>query len=371
MERNVRNFTEVAIIGGGPAGLAAAIEASNAGAQVTLIDENNKPGGQLFKQIHKFFGSKDHLASIRGIDIARKLLEDCRKTRVNILLNTVAFGIFKNNEIALVCNNKVSLLKAKKIILALGASENSISFPGWDLPGVMGAGALQTMMNVHRVLPGKRILMIGSGNVGLIVSYQALQAGANVIALIEGASKIGGYGVHAAKIRRAGVPIFTSYTIKEAMGKDYVEGAVIIQLDQNWNPIKGTEKILKVDTICLSVGLSPLVDLAGIAGCQFIYIHELGGFIPMHNCDMQTSVKDIYVAGDISGIEEASTALEEGRLAGLSVAESLGYLKTEKCLNKKNEFRKRLRDLRSGPFGELRRKLKEPLMQRKDLGYND
>ena len=354
---------EVAVIGAGPAGIAASIEAAKQGAEVVLIDENNKPGGQLFKQIHKFFGSKLHMAGIRGINIATKLLEECEKFKVKTLLNTVAFGLFEKNKIGLVNEDRKSILQAKKIILATGASENVLNFPGWTLPGVMGAGALQTMMNVNRVLPGKRILMIGSGNVGLIVSYQALQAGAEVLAIVEAASQIGGYGVHAAKIRRAGVPILTSHTVQEVFGNDCVEGAIITKLDKKWKPILGSEKKIKVDVVCLSVGLTPLTELAWMAKCEFIFIPALGGNIPMHNWNMESSKKDLYIAGDLTGIEEASTALEEGRLAGLAVAESLGYLKSKEASKRKAEVRERLIALRGGPFGELRRKLKEPFMQ--------
>ena len=106
--------------------------------------------------------------------------------------------------IAYITDGKDHTIKAKKIVMATGASENALAFPGCTLPGVMGAGAAQTMINVNRVLPGQKIIMVGSGNVGLIVSYQLMQAGADVLALIEAAPKIGGYGVHAAKIRRAG-----------------------------------------------------------------------------------------------------------------------------------------------------------------------
>ena len=303
------------------------------------------------------------MAGIRGINIATQLLEECKKYKVKTLLNTVAFGLFEKNRIGLVNEDKKSLLQAKKIILATGASENVLNFPGWTLPGVMGAGALQTMMNVNRVLPGKRILMIGSGNVGLIVSYQALQAGAKVVAIVEAAPQIGGYGVHAAKIRRAGVPILISHTVQKVFGNDCVEGAVIVRLDKKWKPILGSEKKIKVDVVCLSVGLNPLTELAWMAGCKFVYILALGGHIPIHNWNMESSKKDLYIAGDLTGVEEASTALEEGRLAGLAVAESLGYLKREKASKRKAEVREQLIALRAGPFGELRRKLKEPFMQ--------
>lgn len=355
-------YIEVAIIGAGPAGLAASIEIANGGGEIVLFDENKKPGGQLFKQIHKFFGSKDHMAGIRGMDIGYQLLNECKRLGVQILLDTVVYGIYEDNVIGIVKNGISHFLKAKKIIIATGGTENSLAFPGWDLPGVMCVGAFQTMINVNRVLPGKRILMIGSGNVGLIVSYQALQAGAWVVAIIEAASKIGGYGVHASKLRRSGVPIFLSTTIKEALGKECVEEVVLIGLDKNWSYIKGTEIRLQVDTVCLSVGLTPLTELTWMVGCKFNYIPELGGFIPKHNDNMETSIPGIYVAGDISGIEEASSAMEEGRLAGIAILESLGYFKKNVADKKKAVIRKRLNELRSGPFGEIRRIAKEKII---------
>ncbi len=355
--------TGVAIIGAGPAGLAAAIEVAQAGGEAVLIDENKKPGGQLFKQIHKFFGSRAHHAGVRGITIAENLLEECERLGVTTLLDTVAYGIFADNTIGLMSRGRAWTLKAEQIILAAGASENALSFPGWTLPGVMGAGALQTMINVHRVLPGKRILMVGSGNVGLIVSYQAMQAGAQVAAIVEAAPSIGGYGVHAAKISRTGTPIYTSHTVKRALGNDHVEGAELVALDERWNPIEGTEKHIPADTICLSVGLTPLTELARMAGCRFTYVPALGGHVPVHNWDMRTSKENIYIAGDISGIEEASTAMEEGRLAGIAAARSLGLIADNEAETLKAEIRTRLASLREGPFGKLRREMKEPFMK--------
>jgi len=365
MNKMRKHKVEVAVVGAGPAGLAAAIEAAGAGAKkVLIIDENTKAGGQLFKQIHKFFGSEAHLAGTRGIDIGAKLLKEVEKSRAEIWLETIVFAIYEDKKLAIINKAKGSrLIEAEKIIFATGASENVISFPGWTLPGVMGAGAAQTMVNLHRVLPGRSILMIGSGNVGLIVSYQLMQAGAEVVAVIEAMPQIGGYGVHASKVRRAGVPILTSHTVKQANGKDFVESATIIKLDEKGKPIPGTEKRLKVDTICLAVGLSPLAELAWMAGCKFEYIPELGGFVPLHNEDMETSVEDIYVAGDITGVEEENTAIDEGRLAGVSVAESLGYLSSREANERKQVIRDRLKCLRMGPFGEVRQKAKEKIIK--------
>ena len=353
---------ELAVVGGGPAGLAAAIEAAKTGVRVRLFDDNEKPGGQLFKQIHKFFGSKEHQAGIRGHDIGYRLLDECQEVGVDTRLNTVVWGI-EDNRIGIVNEGVSRIVDARRIIIATGASENALFFPNWTLPGVMGAGAAQTMMNVHRVLPGTRVLMVGSGNVGLIVSYQFLLAGAEVVAVVEALPRIGGYVVHAAKLRRAGVPILTSTSVLEARGKEAVEEATICSLDEKLCPLEGCEIDLKADLICLAVGLSPLAELCWMAGCEFKYLPELGGFIPFHNKNMRTTLSYLYIAGDVAGVEEASSALEEGKLAGVSVAEELGYLKKIEAEEEKDRIRGRLGSLRLGLFGDMRAKAKLELMR--------
>lgn len=145
--------TEIAVVGAGAAGLTAAIEARQAGAQVTVVDEHQSPGGQIFKQLHKFFGSKAHRAGLRGFNIGEQLLTESEDRSVEVLLNTVCWGIFEGDNLALKCNGRSELLHYQKLILATGASENALAFPGWMLPGVMGAGAAQTVVNIHRVLP--------------------------------------------------------------------------------------------------------------------------------------------------------------------------------------------------------------------------
>ncbi|MEW6624050.1 MAG: FAD-dependent oxidoreductase [Bacillota bacterium] len=359
---------EVVVVGGGPAGLAAAIESAKAGAEVLLVDENKKPGGQLFKQIHKFFGSREHNAGIRGFKIGEALLDENEKAGVEVWLNSAAIGLFKDKKVAIVRENggvrKTEVVHAQKILLACGASENAINFPGWTLPGVMSAGAAQTFINVHRVLPGKRVLMVGSGNVGLIVSYQLMQAGADVVGIVEGMNKIGGYGVHAAKVKRAGVPFYLAHTIVKAEGDEQVTRAVIAKVDENWQPIPGSEKALDVDTICLAVGLRPLAELAWMHDLEFDFIPELGGWMPRHDDNMESSVPGIYVAGDIAGVEEANTAMDEGRLAGTAMAEALGYITPGEAFLRKEEIRKRLAALRQGPFGAKRQAAKERALGR-------
>ena len=355
---------DVVVVGAGSAGLMAALEVAKRGGSVTVLDENLRPGGQLFKQIHKFFGSEEHHAKERGIDIGTNLLEESKKAGVEIILNSTVIGFFEPNILTYVQGNRLNDIRGKKVVIAAGASENPLVFPGWTLPGVMGAGAAQTLMNVQGVLPGKRILMVGAGNVGLIVSYQLTQAGATVVAVVEALPKIGGYGVHASKIRRAGIPIYVSHTIKEAVGKESVEGAIIVKLNRAWKPVPRTEKKLKVDTICLAVGLSPSTELTRLAGCQFMHLPQIGGYVPIHNQNMETTVPGLFVAGDVAGIEEASTAIEEGRLAGIAISGQLGLLSESEVFSLKKESWRKLDALRMGPFGKARQMAKQKIYER-------
>lgn len=350
---------EMVCIGAGPAGLAAAVEAARNGVEVVVYDENDLPGGQLFKQIHKFFGSREHRAMERGFNIGNSFLDEARELGVEVSLNSVVLGIYENGALNVMIQDHIEHVKAERTMVATGASENMIPFPGWTLPGVIGAGAAQTMANIHGIRPGNTILMVGSGNVGVIVSYQILQAGCQVAAVIDAAPKIGGYAVHAAKIARVGVPFFMSHTIKEAHGKDRVEGATIIKVDEDWKPIPGTEKQFDVDTVCIAVGLNPMTQLIRMAGCKMVQSPVLGGKVPAHNLNQETSIKGIYVAGDAAGIEEASTAIIEGRIAGLAIAHSLGYLDEPEFLKQRDEQLKSMVGLRSGSHGEARGKAKE------------
>jgi sarcosine oxidase subunit alpha len=359
---------EIVVVGSGPAGLMAALAATKQGASVLLIDENHLVGGQLVKQTHRFFGSRGEKAGMRGIEIAAELMEKVAEYKENIqlMLATTVIGCYNGKKhhklIAvqkLVDGDYLFEINSNKIIVACGALENMLAFPGNDLPGVYGAGGVQTLMNVYGVKPGRRVLMVGAGNVGLIVSYQLLQADVIVDRVVEVMSKIGGYHVHAAKIRRCGVPIYTSHSIKEAYGNGKVEGAVVIEVDDYCQPISGTEQNLPCDTICLAVGLTPSTRLLEQIGVRTEFILETGGHVAIHDSSMQTNVRGIYVAGDSSGIEEASTAMIEGQLAGVSAAASLGYDKNAREV--KRSCRNALKVFRSGPFGEIPRIGKEKI----------
>jgi sarcosine oxidase subunit alpha len=345
--------TDIAVIGGGPAGLSAAIAAASSGARVTLIDRNAQPGGQLVKQTHMFFGSARQHASVRGFDIAKLLTGELERyrDRIDVMADSTALGLYEDGVLTVENRRRYLKIRPSAIVAATGASEKYLAFPNNDLPGIYGAGAVQTLMNQYGVAPGRSAVMVGAGNIGLIVSYQLLQAGVRVKAVIDAAPKIGGYLVHAAKIRRAGVPIYTSTTVQHAHGAKELESVTLARLDERFQAVPGSEFDVETDVLCIAVGLTPLAELLWQIGCEMRYVPELGGHVPLRNEEYETTVKNVYAAGDVAGIEEASSAMVEGRLAGLCAAKNLGF-EADDFESAKRECLAQLQALRGGPTGE-------------------
>lgn len=342
-----------AVIGGGPSGLTATLSLLQAGIDVHLFERSHKLGGQLVKQTHKFFGSKEQYAKTRGFDIAAKLIADLEPYRDHLTVETEATvaALYPDKVFTVTKHEKYWKYQADAIVVATGASEKFLAFENNDLPGVYGAGAVQTLMNLYGVLPAKRIVMIGSGNIGLIVSYQLIQAGVEVAAVLEAAPTIGGYKVHASKLTRLGVPILTQRTIQKAIGRTKVEGIETVALDANWKPIAGSETIIEADAVCVSVGLSPLHMLLSMADVTMKFVPELGGLVPLCDESRMTTLQGVFVAGDVVGIEEASSAIVEGSLTGLFTAMHLGK-KHPRHDELVHAYEAQLVNLRSGPFGK-------------------
>ncbi len=297
--------TNVLIIGGGPAGITAALELAPLGIDVLIIDDKHRLGGKLVLQTHSFFGTvADCYAGTRGIDIATKLSQEIEKyPNIRVMLNTTAVACYGDKNIGVVNDSEYMLINPKKLLIAAGAREKALSFPGCDLPGVYGAGAFQTLVNRDLIRPSDKLFIVGGGNVGLIAAYHALQAGIKVVGLVEAMPQVGGYKVHQDKIKRLGVPVWTSHTIKCAGGKDKVEWVTVAQVDKNFKETPGTEKTFLADTLLVAVGLNPVNELYDQA-------KKFG--------------MDVYSAGDALEIAEASAAIFSGKIAGRQIAKSLG-----------------------------------------------
>jgi len=301
---------EVLIIGGGPAGLSAAIELGKLGADTLIVDDKSGLGGKLLLQTHKFFGSvEDSHAGTRGFEIAKILEKRLGELdSAEIWLNTTAVGVFSDGVVGVVKGKIYRKIRPLKLLVATGAREKMLSFPGNTLPGIYGAGAFQTLVNRDLVKSSERVLIVGGGNVGLIAGYHAIQAGIDVVALIEAMPHVGGFKVHVDKLRRLGVPIYTSHTVACANGRDRVESVTIAELDKDWKVIPGTHKTFEVDTVLIAVGLAEVNE--------FYYKAKEWGM-------------DVFSAGDAQEIAEASAAMFRGKIEGLKIAKSLSLYKGE------------------------------------------
>jgi len=296
----------VLIIGGGPAGMSAAVQLGEHGIRTLLVDDKQKLGGKLVLQTHRFFGSIEAVhAGTRGIDIATKLEDEVGlHPEIEVWLNSTALGVFSDQKVGILRDgNAYTLVKPEVLLVTAGAREKSLAFKGNTLPGVYGAGAFQTLVNRDLVRAAGRLFIVGGGNVGLIAGYHALQAGIEVVGLVEALPECGGYKVHKDKLVRMGVPVYTSHTILSANGDEQVESVTIVQVDEQFQPISGTEKSFACDTVLIAVGLDSVNEFT-------LKAKDFG--------------MTVLAAGDADEIAEASAAMFFGKIKGLETARALG-----------------------------------------------
>jgi len=223
---------------------------------------------------------------------------------LDVWTNSPVVGVFSDGLVGVVKDEKYVLVKPERILITTGAREKTLAFPGCDLPGVYGAGAFQTLVNRDLIKPTDKLFIVGGGNVGLIGAYHALQAGIDVMGIVEALPKCGGYKVHLDKIKRLGVPIYTSHTVLRAEGKDHLERVIISEIDDKFRPITGTEAVFNADTLLIAVGLNPVNELK--------------------KQSEKFGIKT-YAAGDADIIAEASAAMISGRMAARKILLDMGY----------------------------------------------
>ena len=366
--------SDFVVVGGGPGGITAAIKAAQAGVNVTLLDENERPGGQCFRQFETGFNVTD--PNVLGVDFkeGQGLLHQFNSMpdKIRYLNNTLVWGIFEDRTLALARNGSSSKLGFKHLLVATGAYDRPVPFPGWTLPGVFSAGGAQKLVKSERVLPGQNILLAGTGPLQLVLANQILKAGGKIVAILEAGNftknwLLGLKGIwgnwdflmeglrYLRSIQKAGVPLLRGHIVLEARGDGQVEEAVIAKVDENWRPQRNTARSVEVDAICIGYGLVSSTELTMLAECEHQYDSKRGGYIPFRQANMETSVPGIYAVGDGAGVAGRKAAIEEGCIAGLSVAGALDCISPEnvgeqikpyrKRLNKINRFRKVLDEI--------------------------
>ncbi len=329
---------EIVVVGAGPGGLSAALAAAHAGAQVTLIDSNRQPGGQYFRQP----ANELHGEPSRHQREGQALWQQVQSAGVRFWAETTVWGATTEKILSLNGKDVPGTIQAQAIVLATGTFERTSAFPGWTLPGVMTAGAAQTLLKEQRILPGKKILLVGTGPLQLVLAAELVRAGAQVVAVLEGAPIFRNGARHLSALWRQWeriaeganswltlashrIPYRMGWGIVSASGNQQVERATIARLDDTWRPVAGSEEQIACDTILLGYGFIPFHALAQWLGAIMTWQPELGGDIPVRDSNMQTSVPGIYAVGDGAGVGGAALALVEGEIAGIAAAAQTGH----------------------------------------------
>ena len=333
---------EVVIVGAGPAGLAAALEASSLGAEVLLLDESISPGGQYFMQPGPARRTDDALpAQIRS---GRKLVRQVRDAGAEIWTNAQVWGLFPGRRITVYRGGISQEILAERLIIATGAHDRNLAFPGWTLPGVLTPGGAQRLMKSEGIKPGQRAVLAGNGPFLLVVARQLLKAGVEIAAYVESArfSRLATLRVlrfpeiwlelatYLWSLRRHHVPVQFSSAVTAAHGQGAVERVSISPLDHRSGQVVGQTRDVQADVLIIGQGFRASTELTALAGCEHRYSDLEGGRICAVNRNTgETSVETIYAAGEITGVAGWRPALEEGGIAGLCAARTLGHWSVE------------------------------------------
>ena len=338
---------QVVVVGAGVAGCSAALEAARLGLRVTLIDEHPQSLQMMSLDTPYFYGAR--LAAVLG-DVsvtgervlgANDLLLECLEAGVEILTGACVWGSFRpgpNNtnlktpQLGVADGERSWMIEYEHLVLATGARDLVLSFPGWHLPGVLGANGAAALLARYQALSGGRMVVLGSNNLALKTAQLALEKGVEVAAIIEAGPEIRGDAKLAASLTQAGVPFLLSHTVEQALGEQEVRAIRVVAIDAEGRPVRGDAQEIACDTICMAFGVVPNVELASVTGCRILFNAARGGWSPELDVDFQTSQPKIHAVGDAAGVMDdmrldPQIAAEQGRRAARAIARSEGLLK--------------------------------------------
>ena len=320
--------TEIAIIGGGPAGLAAAVAAREAGVQdILIIERDNELGGILNQCIHNGFGLHTFKEELTGPEYAGRYIEKVKEMEIPYLLHTIVVDVSRD-KVVTVMNKEQGLfqIEAKAVILAMGCRERSrgaLNIPGYRPAGIYSAGTAQRYVNMEGRMPGKKVVILGSGDIGLIMARRMTLEGATVQVVAELMPYSGGLKRNIVQcLDDYGIPLKLSHTVVDIKGKKRVEGVTLAQVDENRKPIPGTEETYSCDTLLLSVGLIPENELS--EKMDISLNKKTNG--PLVNECLETSIEGVFACGNVLHVHDlVDFVSEEAGLAGKYAAQYINH----------------------------------------------
>ena len=336
----MKNY-DIVIIGGGPAGLAAAVSAKKRGVDSILILERDRElGGILNQCIHNGFGLHTFKEELTGPEYAQRFIDQAKELEIEYRLNTMVMDI-SHEKVVTAMNREEGLfqIRAKAVILAMGCRERSrgaLNIPGYRPAGIYSAGTAQRLVNMEGLMPGREVVILGSGDIGLIMARRMTFEGAEVKVVAELMPYSGGLKRNIVQcLDDFGIPLKLSHTVVDIKGKERLEGVTIAEVDGNGKPIPGTEEEYSCDTLLLSVGLIPENELSRGMGVEMSRVTSG----PVVNESLETNIEGVFACGNVLHVHDlVDFVSEEAAAAGKNAAAYVKGGRTEEggreiCLN--------------------------------------